>query len=83
MTYALFHMSIFQLADMWCDGVEPTEYVSLLELLLDAISYPLSESSGRRKYRALADIVPPLQPGTPRRDTPEKIARGCVRGGGD
>lgn len=52
MTYPLFHMSVFQIADMWCEGVSAAEYVALLELLLDSVSRP--NESGRREYKTLS-----------------------------
>lgn len=51
MTYAEFHISLFQIADMWCDGVCADEYVALLELVLDAVSF--QSDGGRRKFRAI------------------------------
>ena len=56
MTYPEFHISIFQIADMWCDGVSADEYVALLELILDAVSCP--SGGGRREFRDIEGETP-------------------------
>ena len=49
--YPQFHISMFQIADMWCGGVDAQEYVSLLEIVLDAVSVQGGTMPNRREYR--------------------------------
>ena len=40
MTFADFHQSVFELADMWTDGCEESDYTAFLVQLLDAVCTP-------------------------------------------
>ncbi|OQR96573.1 hypothetical protein ACHHYP_15129 [Achlya hypogyna] len=37
--YEMFHLSLFELIDLWCDSVDATDYIHLLYAILDSISF--------------------------------------------
>ncbi|KAF0683783.1 Aste57867_24167 [Aphanomyces stellatus] len=38
LTYNNFHLSMFELVDLWCDSIQAEDYVSLLYLILEGIT---------------------------------------------
>ncbi|ETV85538.1 hypothetical protein H257_03250 [Aphanomyces astaci] len=54
LTYELFHLSLFELIDIWCDSLRPDDYCNLLYLLMHGIAQ--IQSSGSFRLRRLQDI---------------------------
>ncbi|ETV95049.1 hypothetical protein, variant [Aphanomyces invadans] len=53
LTYELFHLSLFELIDIWCDSLKPDDYCNLLYLLMNGIAHM---QSGTFRLRRLQDI---------------------------
>lgn len=51
LTFKMFHMSLFQLADMWCDDIDAAEYTAFLETLLNAIA--VESDDGELEFRRI------------------------------
>ena len=56
LTFKMFHMSLFQLADMWCDDIDAAEYTSFLETLLNAIA--VQTDDGELEFRRMKGTHP-------------------------
>ncbi|ETV85537.1 hypothetical protein H257_03249 [Aphanomyces astaci] len=54
LAYNAFHLSLFELVDLWCDSIHVDDYISLLYLILDGIS---RVEDSTFKLRALEDIL--------------------------
>lgn len=51
--YSFFHLSMFELVDLWTDTVDPEDYISLLYCITHCLTYLLNE---RHMLKALKDV---------------------------
>ncbi|KAL7687958.1 hypothetical protein Plhal304r1_c020g0070821 [Plasmopara halstedii] len=51
--YSYFHLSMFELVDLWTDTVDPEDYISLLYCITHCLTYLLNE---RHFLKALRDV---------------------------
>ncbi|OQR92928.1 hypothetical protein ACHHYP_03098 [Achlya hypogyna] len=52
--YEMFHLSLFELIDIWCDSLDADDYVNLLYLILNGITH---HQSGSFRLRRLEDVA--------------------------
>ncbi|KAF4323629.1 hypothetical protein BBO99_00002187 [Phytophthora kernoviae] len=51
--YAFFHLSMFELVDLWTDTVDPEDYIALLYCITHCLTYPCNDSHA---LKSLEDI---------------------------
>ncbi|KAE9360868.1 hypothetical protein PF008_g1592 [Phytophthora fragariae] len=51
--YAFFHLSMFELVDLWTDTVDPEDYISLLYCITHCLTYLLND---RHMLKSLDDV---------------------------
>ncbi|KAL4170895.1 hypothetical protein KRP22_008998 [Phytophthora ramorum] len=51
--YAVFHLSMFELVDLWTDTVDPEDYISLLYCITHCLTYLLNE---HHMLKSLIDV---------------------------
>ncbi|CAK4135110.1 unnamed protein product [Aphanomyces euteiches] len=54
LTYELFHLSLFEIIDIWCDSLRPEDYCNLLFLLMHGIA---RIHDGSIELKRLEDVV--------------------------
>ncbi|ETV95047.1 hypothetical protein, variant [Aphanomyces invadans] len=54
LSYAEFHLALFELVDIWCDSIHVADYISLLYLILEGIT---RVDSATFKLRPLEEIL--------------------------
>ena len=57
MTKEEFHGGVYQLADIWVEGIEAKQYTTFLKGLLDDVSKQLGGGMGERTWKADEEIV--------------------------